>query len=307
MTTQTPDLLGVADELYGLTLPEFTPTRDARAKELKASDAQLATRVKGLRKPSMAAWVVNLLVRQESEQVAQVLQVGAALREAQASLAGEELRALTRQRRQLTAAVTQRARALAAQNGQKVTPAVSDQVEATLTAAMVDEDCAAAVRSGLLVAALASTGVEAVELGAAVAVPEALGFSASPRQARAEQPTGRPELHVVPDPDADRKALAAARARLDETEEEVARATESLASAASDVADLEARSLQVQGEIDELRRRIAELETSLEEVDDELGDVEDVRAEAEASLAAATKERDAAAAALAALERDQDR
>ena len=228
MTTQTPDLLGVADELYGLTLPEFTPTRDARAKELKASDAQLAARVKGLRKPSMAAWVVNLLVRQESEQVAQVLQVGAALREAQASLAGEELRALTRQRRQLTAAVTTRARALAAENGQKVTPAVSDQVEATLTAAMVDEDCAAAVRSGLLVAALASTGVEAVELGAAVAVPDALGFSASPRQARAEQPTGRPELHVVPDPDADRKALAAARARLDETEEEVARATESL-------------------------------------------------------------------------------
>ena len=179
---------------------------------------------------------------------------------------------------------------------------MSDQVEATLTAAMVDEDCAAAVRSGLLVAALASTGVEAVELGAAVAVPDALGFSASPRQARAEQPTGRPELHVVPDPDADRKALAAARARLDETEEEVARATESLASAATDVAELEARSLQVQGEIDELRRRIAELETSLEEVDDELGDVEDVRAEAEASLAAATKERDAAAAALAALE-----
>ena len=307
MTTQTPDLLGVADELYGLALPEFTPTRDARAKELKASDAQLATRVKGLRKPSTAAWVVNLLVRQESEQVAQVLQVGAALREAQASLAGEELRALTRQRRQLTAAVTNRARALAAENGQKVTPAVSDQVEATLTAAMVDEDCAAAVRSGLLVAALASTGVEAVELGAAVAVPEALGFSASPRQAREEQPTGRPELHVVPDPDADRKALAAARARLDETEEEVARATESLASAASDVADLEARSLQVQGEIDELRRRIAELETSLEEVDDELGDVEDVRAEAEASLAAATKERDAAAAALAALEQDRDR
>ena len=57
-------LLGVADELYGLALPEFTPTRDARAKELKAADAQLAPRVKALRKPSMAAWVVNLLVRQ---------------------------------------------------------------------------------------------------------------------------------------------------------------------------------------------------------------------------------------------------
>ena len=108
-----------------------------------------------------------------------------------------------------------------------------------------------------------------------------------------EQPTGRPELHVVPDPDADRKAIAAAGAA-GRDRAGGRPATESLASAASDVADLEARSLQVQGEqIDELRRRIAELETSLEEVDDELGDVEDVRAEAEAALAAATKERDA--------------
>jgi hypothetical protein len=304
MTTQTPELLGVADELYGLTLPEFTPTRDARAKELKASDAQLASRVKALRKPSTAAWVVNLLVRQESDQVTQVLQVGTALREAQASLAGEELRALTRQRRQLTAAVTARARALAAENGQKITSAVSDQVEATLTAAMVDEDCAAAVRSGLLVAPLASTGVEAVELGAAVAVPEALGFSASPREARPAQPTARPELHVVPDPDADRKAIAAARERLEKTEQAVARATEALTAAATDVADLEARGLQVQGELDELRRRLAELEASVEEVDDELADAEEVRAEAEAALAAAAKDHDAAAAALARLDPD---
>ena len=308
MTTPTPDLLDVADQLYGLTLPEFTPTRDARARELKAADAQLAARVKALRKPSTAAWVVNLLVRRESDQVAQVLQVGTALREAQASLAGEELRALTRQRRQLTAAVTTRARALAAENGQKVTPAVSDQVESTLTAAILDEDCAAAVRSGLLVAALASTGVESVELGAAVAVPEALGFSASPRRAQpapsTAQPTARPELHVVPDPDADRKALAAARKRLERTEQEVARAAEALTAAATDVADLEARSLQVQGEIDELRRRLAELEETVEEVDEELSDAEDVRAEAEASLAAVSQERDAAAAALAKLEPD---
>ena len=167
---------------------------------------------------------------------------------------------------------------------------------------MVDEDCAAAVRSGLLVAALASTGVEAVELGAAVAVPEALGFSASPREARPAEPTARPELHVVPDPDADRKAIAAARERLEETEQAVARATEALTAAATDVADLEARGLQVQGELDELRRRLAELEASVEEVDDELADAEEVRAEAEAALAAAAKDHDAAAAALARLD-----
>ena len=101
------DLLSIADELYGLPLSEFTPARDARAKELKGSD--LAGPVKALAKPSTAAWVVNLLVRRETEQVEQVLAVGTALREAQASMSGEEPRSLTRQRRQLTAAVTTQA------------------------------------------------------------------------------------------------------------------------------------------------------------------------------------------------------
>ncbi|MBV9822704.1 MAG: hypothetical protein JO144_10735, partial [Actinobacteria bacterium] len=68
------DLVEIADDLYALSLAEFTPARDAKAKELKGSD--LAKQVKALKKPSLAAWVVNLLVRRETEQVEQVLQVG---------------------------------------------------------------------------------------------------------------------------------------------------------------------------------------------------------------------------------------
>ena len=294
-------LLEIADELYGLAPAEFTPTRDARAKELKREDPALAQQVKALRKPSLAAWVVDQLVRRETEQVDQVIAVGAALRAAQADLDGEELRALTRQRRQLTAAVTTRARAVAAGLGQKVTPAVSDQVEATLTAAMVDEGCARAVRSGLLVAALTSTGVDAVDPAPALALPEALGFAAT---ARSSEPTARPELHVVPDPEADRKALAAAEQVLAEADAKRARADEALAAAVAEVEELEARSMQVQAEIDELRRRLAELETRSEEVDDELADAEDVRAEAQDALAEAGRARDAAAAALERLRRD---
>jgi hypothetical protein len=294
-------LLAVADELYALTSAEFTPARDARAKELKASDADLSRRVKALRKPSLAAWVVNLLVRHETEQVEQVLSVGAALREAQASLAGEELRALTRQRRQLTAAVTTRARAVAREHGTRVTDTVAEQVEATLTAAMVSEECARAVRSGLLVAALATTGVDDVDVAAALAVPEALGFTATPRET---EPAGRPELHVVPDPEADRKALAAATEKLEAAESELADAYEALAEAAKDVETLEARAMQVQAQIDELKARLAELEETLEQVDDELGDAEDVRAEAEQARTEAARARDAAAAALEKLAAD---
>lgn len=287
------ELLGIADELYGLDLADFTPTRDARAKELKGTD--LAAPVKALRKPATAAWVVNLLVRHETEQVDQVLAVGAALREAQAAMSGEELRALTRQRRQLTAAVTTQARAVARERGLKVTPAVADQVEATLTAAMVDERCAAAVRSGLLVAPLAATGVDEVDLGRAVALPEALGFQAT---ATATAEPTRPELTVVPDPDADAKARAAAEELLEQAEETRAGAQAEYDEAASSYSDLEARSLQLQAEMDELRGRLAELESQAEEVDDELSDAEDARDEARETLAEATRERDAAQAAL---------
>lgn len=291
-------LLEVADELYGLPLPEFTPTRDARSKALKATDKALSAAVKTLRKPSVAAWVVNLLVRREAEQVEQVLGLAAALREAQTGLDGAELRALTRQRRQLTAAVTTRARALAADQGHRTTQAVADQVEETLTAALIDEGCATAVRSGLLVHALTATGVGEADIADAVAVPEALGFVASPRAAAEPQ---RPELHVVPDPDAEAKARGEAEDRLAEAEQGVASARVEWEQAVAGVGVLESRGMQVQAEIDELRRRLAELEQRLEEVDDQLAGAEDERAEAQASLDEATRVRDAAAAALARL------
>jgi hypothetical protein len=287
------DLLEIADELYGLPLADFTPARDARAKELKGTP--LAAQVKTLKKPSTAAWVTNLLVRRDAAQVDQVLEVGAALREAQASMSADELRALTRQRRQLTAAVTTGARRIAREEGVKVTQAVADQVEATLTAAMVDERCGQALRSGMLVAALTTTGLEPAAVEGAVAGPEALGFTAPARVA--ERP-GRPELHVVPDPEADEKAVRAAEEALAEAEEAYAEAASAHGEAAEAVDTLEARSLQLQAEIAELRTKIDELEAAAEETDDELAEAEEARSEAVADLDAATQERDAARSAL---------
>ncbi|MCW2815522.1 MAG: hypothetical protein JWN84_2977 [Nocardioides sp.] len=293
-----PTLLEVADELYALPLGDFTPARDAHVKELKGTD--LAAPVKALKKPSLAAWVVNLFVRRDPDQVDQVLSMGAALREAQAGMSGAELRELTKQRRQLTAAITTQARSLAREEGVKVTEAVADQVEATLTAAMVSEQCGAAVRSGLLVAALATTGVDDVDVEAAVAVPEALGFTATPREAEAA-PSGPPKLSVVPDPDATAKARAAAQEALDAAEAEVGEARTAHDEAAGEVEELRARQLQIEAEIDELKRKIATLEDTYDEVDDELGDAETVRDEAKETLDEAVHERDEAAAALAKL------
>jgi len=291
-------LLEIADGLYALHPSGFTGARDAAAKEQKAAgEGDLAAQVKGLRKPSVAAWVVNLLVRREGGQVDQVLEVGAALRQAQEGMAADELKALTRQRRQLTAAVTQQARGLASEEGVRLTASVADQVEATLTAAMVDEECGRAVRSGLLVASLQATGVDEVDVAAAVAAPDALGFEATAVEGVATAP-GRPDLKVVPDPEADAKALAAAQEALGAAQEEVDAAQEAADDTASAVADLEARALQTRSEIEELQRRLAEAEATQEEVEEDLDQAEESRDEARSALDDAVAARDEAQAAL---------
>jgi DNA repair exonuclease SbcCD ATPase subunit len=289
----TDPVLEIADELYALPMDRFTPERDARLKAAKG-DRDLVAALKALRKPSVAAWVVNLLVRREPEQVEQVLAVGAALREAQVGMDGTELRALTRQRRQLTSAVTAQARSLAAEEGVRVTQSVADEVEATLTAGLIDAEAARAVRSGLLVRSLRATGVDAVDVASAVALPEALGFAASPTAASAPAP---PDLHVVPRDESPRRRDQAEE-KLAGAEEAVTAAAAELATTAQAVAELQARSLQLQSEIDELKRRLAGLESDAEETDDELAEAEETHGEAEQAHAHAVRERDAARKAL---------
>jgi hypothetical protein len=280
------DLMAAADELYSLRPEEFVSRRTSLAAEAKdGGDKSLAAEVKKLAKPTTAAWVVNMLVRHEPDQVEQVLELGAALREAQASMAGDELRQLGRQRRQLTAAVTRDARALAAELGQKVGDPVATQVEDTLHAAMVDEDAAKAVRTGLLVKPLTVAGTEAADVVSSVAVPAALGETAV-RRAPAPRPgkkteapePQKPELTVVED---NSRAIADAEAELAEAEGELATAERRLAKAARKVEKREAKGLQLQGELEELRRKVAELEQRIGDNEDELSDAEDVRDERE--------------------------
>ncbi|MBO9520293.1 MAG: hypothetical protein J7518_02045 [Nocardioidaceae bacterium] len=291
----SPDLVEVADALYALTAAEFTSARDAAAKA--AADKDLAKQIKALRKPSVAAWAVNLLVRRESEQIDQVLELAAGLRAAAESLDGEELRTLTKQRRQLTAALTTTARSLAREHDVKLTEATADQVEGMLTAAMLDPVAADVVRSGLVVTAFTSTGVSELDVPSVCAVPEALGHRAS---ALAEpEPPGPPKLTVVSD-EAVRRAEA--RERVHEATLTRAAAEEEAEQIAARIENLRARRLQLGGEIDELRRRLASLEDQVDEVDEDLDEAESAHDDALAEVADAVRELDAAEAALAAFD-----
>lgn len=304
---RTERLLFEADELYALPAAAFTSTRDRRAAELKAEDRELAAAVKALRKPTVAAWAVNLFVRREAGAVDQLLDLGVALRDAQEALDGEELRALSRQRRQVTAGMAVRARTVAAAAGQKLSQSVTDQVESTFTAALLDERAAAALRSGLLVQPLAATGVEALDVTAVVAVESALGFAAPPRdvpddgQVSTDDEPSRPALRLVPDPERRAEQRRVAKEELADAERALTRAARARRAAQRHVDDLQARLLRVRSEADELRRRLVEVESEADEVEEELEDAEAVRDETDEEWAVAESERDEAADALARL------
>ncbi len=290
-SAEPTELIAVADRLYGEPASTFTAARDAAAKA--CDDKALAARIKALRKPSVAAWAVNLLVRREAEQIDQVLALAAGLRAAAESLDGEELRALTRQRRQLTAALATSARSLARDVDVRLTAAVSDQVEAILTAAMLDPVAADVVRSGLVVTAFSATGVSEIDVAAVCAVPEALGHRAAP-VAPPEHP--KPVLHVVND---DAVRLDNARERVHEATVARAAAEEAADHLAAVVERLRAKRLQLGGEIDELRRRLAGLEDEVDQVDEELEDAQEAQEDAVAAVAEAVQEFEAAEEALA--------
>lgn len=281
-------LLEEAEALYGLALGEFTSRRDERAKAIKPDDRELSEQVKALKKPSLAAWVLNLLVRREPDQVEQLVNVGAALRDAAASLDAAQLRALTAQRRQLTAAVTTVARRHAAGDGVKVTESVAEEVEGTLTAAMVSAAAAGALQSGLLVRAFATTGVDDLDPTPYVAVPEAIGHVAS------SVPT---TLHAVPDPSEVEKRREAKRA-LALAEKELRMAREALTKAEVRHRGAQAQALQVESELDELRRKLAELESREEDAHAQVERSETALAAAREEVAAAEAARDDASAAL---------
>jgi hypothetical protein len=291
-------LLEIADRLYAEPLGDFTPARDAAAKEASSgpdADKELGARVKALKKPSIAAWAVNVLVRREGGQIDQVLSLGESLRAAAESMAGEELRTLTRQRRQLTHALAETARELAREHDVRLTSAVVDQVEGMLTAAMLDPVAARVVRSGLVLTAFTSTGVSEVDVAEVCAVPEAVDAEGGHRASATER--AAPSLRLVPEDERVRRE--AARDRVEEAVRALDEAQDELTEVEATVKDLHARRLQLQGEMDELRRRLAALEDDVDAVDEDLEEAEAVQQDATGAVADAEAELAAAKQALA--------
>ncbi len=154
------DLSTAEDTLYGLPLGEFTAARDASATEArKAGNIELAVAIKALRKPTTVAWLANVLVRERRDQVAELLDLGAALRRAQEELAVDELRQLSQQRHKAVSDLRNEAQGLAGGAGQPVSGSVLVELETTLEAALADAEAADALKSGHLTTGLRYSGL----------------------------------------------------------------------------------------------------------------------------------------------------
>lgn len=281
----------VARELLLVAPQDFVAERTARQRAARKDDRALATAIGQLRKPAPAAWVIDLLAHDGA--LDDAVDLGPALRKAQADADPDAIRTLRRQRAEVVDALAQAGADLASDAGHPVTPAVLEQVRSTIEAAMADPHAGAAVRSGLLVTALESVGFDAVDLDGALADPDAVpdawsGSDAPPipisqaRGARKASRASRPAQRDAPEPDADPEPEPEPEPKRDPAaDRKAARQAETAARAES--RDADAALDTAEADLEQAEECRAELQRALEQAEAEITRLEAVRDEAEAA------------------------
>lgn len=142
------------DELYRVPPEDFVAERDARVAAAKENgDKDTAKAIGALRRPSKAAWLVNLLVHDRRDEVEGLLGLAATLASAQRTLDGAALRQMSAQRNKLVGALSRRATQLGREAGHRVDSGLERDVRGILESALADPELAGRVRSGRLVKA----------------------------------------------------------------------------------------------------------------------------------------------------------
>jgi hypothetical protein len=255
----------LADRLYAALPDTFVAERDKAVAEARdAGDRELAAAIAKLRKPTVAAWLVNLLALRRPDLVADLADLAGQMRAAQRDLRGDELRELSAQRRAVVSALVEQSRALAVSEQPDLARAKlpTADVEGTLTAALADEDVAAQVRSGRLVRTIAYTGFGEVPrpklrlvTGGASPTEAAQARPGRTKQAEPAEARRRSELERARS-EAER-ALATARTGQQDAEADLARATAAEQDGGRVLAEVEAELAELR-----LRRTAAEQELS---------------------------------------------
>ena len=129
------------DTLYGVRPEEFTALRkELAAAARKRGDTDAAKAIAAARRPTVAAWVVNSLVRADPTAQRRMSELSDALRAAHAEMDGARIRELTSAQRRLVHQLVDAA--FAAADVAVVSAALRDDVTATLQAAIADPEVA---------------------------------------------------------------------------------------------------------------------------------------------------------------------
>jgi hypothetical protein len=226
MSTEVGDLDAALAALYQLPLEQFVATRDQLARRLRAAgDRATARQVAGLRRPPVSAWAANQLAHAAPSALAELLDVGAALRQAQQdALAGQpgaarRLRTATVHLRAAITRLSQRAEILLVWAGHAASDATLARLAATLqTAATGDEATRAALAQGRLPGDLdpAGFGLDLVPTPAEPAAPANLAPAAPVDQADPRREQARAAARRVLEQT--REAAEQARAVLDQAQ-----------------------------------------------------------------------------------------
>lgn len=253
------DLAAAAAELYALPPGEFIAARKDKAKAAKVEgDAEAARQIGRLPKPNAAAWAVNMLARHRPGEIAAALELGESFRRAQKEGDAPALRDLGGQRHQVLADVVRSGRDLAGELGNALSDAAATDLEQTLRAAISDPAAAAAVRSGLLVRGLFTSGLEPVDLSGAVAVPVRADADV-PTQVRSR---AAPDRKAAEDRKAEeeRRRREQAQADLDDAELGLRQAEADVSDAEQQLREAESRRGEISAELERLKDRIEDLE-----------------------------------------------
>jgi hypothetical protein len=211
------------DDLYGLPLERFTPERNALARELRsAGQRDEAGAVAALRKPSVAGWAVNQLVRTQRRAVDELFEAGDALRDAHDQvLAGRgdagSLRSAVARERAAVEALTHAAGGLLSTDGHELSATIIERVADTLHAAALDDDARGQVQGGRLERELRHVGL-GMAAGALGGAPPPGRTSSRARTAPAASPAKPAKSEQAVRAAAEERARARATARAAERE-----------------------------------------------------------------------------------------
>ena len=233
------------DSLYASAPEGFIAERDRLARELReAGRREEAEHVKGLRKPTVSAWTINQLARQERREVDLLLDAGHRLREAQQRLvAGEDpgrIDEARRTERDALARLHAAARRILADAGRGSESTLA-KIIATLQTAAVSDEGRELLARGRLTNELEATGFELL------APPSA------PRQARRRAAPRKP----------DRKRVEAARRRVRDAQANLSAAEKDVEKAQSELARAEELLQKKKDAVAEARKAVAEAEKAL--------------------------------------------